>query len=104
MAIMGIFMQRFIEAAMSGGPVEPLTAKDLANALDPHAERFEDADSIARHIPRMRESLIDTVRQQTGKPIGEHDIIETVSRSGADADADGYRLNPRSVSLGPLEL
>jgi hypothetical protein len=52
----------------------------------------------------MRESIVDTVRQQTGKPIGEHDVIETVSRSGADEDADGYRLNPRSVALGPLEL
>jgi hypothetical protein len=101
---MGIFMQRFMDAAMSGGPVKPITARDLADALDPRAERFEDADSIARHIPRMRESIIDTVRQQTGQPIGEHDIIETVSRSGSDEDADGYRLNPRTVALGPLEL
>ena len=104
MAVMGIFMQRFMDAAMSGGPVKPITARDLADALDPRAERFEDADSIARHIPRMRESIIDTVRQQTGQPIGEHDIIETVSRSGSDEDADGYRLNPRTVALGPLEL
>ena len=104
MAVMGIFMQRFMDAAMSGGPVKPITAKDLANALDPRVERFEDADSIARHIPRMRESIIDTVRQQTGQPIGEHDIIETVSRSGSAEDADGYRLNPRTVALGPLEL
>jgi len=46
---------------------------------------------------------MDTVRQHTGKPIGEHDVIETVSRSGANEDAEGYRLNPRSVALGPLQ-
>ena len=101
-AIMGVFVQRFIDAAVSRGSVEPTTAKDLANALDPHAERFEDADSIARHIPRMRKSIVDTVRR-SGGVIGEHDVIETVSRSGAEQDADGYRLNPRTVALGPLE-
>ena len=102
-AIMRVFMQRFMNAAMSGGSVEPMTARALANAIDPIADRFDDADSIARHIPRIRKTIIDTVRQHTGKPIGEHDIIETVSRSGADEDADGYRLTPRSVAIGPLE-
>jgi hypothetical protein len=101
-AIMRIFLERFMNAAVSGGSVEPLTAEDLTNALDPRAEKFEDAGSIARHVPRMRKSILDTVRR-SGGVIGDHDVIETVSRSGADDDADGYRLNPRTVALGPLE-
>ena len=77
----------------------------LADAVQPLVVgTIEDADSIARHIPRIRKSIIETVRQYTGKPIGQHDVIETVSRSGADEDGVGYRLNPRSVALGPLQL
>ncbi len=103
MAIMRVFMETYATAAASGRAVEPMTANALANAIDPTAEKFDDADSIARHIPRIRKSIIDIVRQNTGEPIGEHDIIETVSRSSADGEAEGYRLNPRTVALGPVE-
>jgi len=103
MAIMHQFMNGYAEAVASGRTVEPMTAKDLADAIDPDAEKFDEIDSIARQIRRIRNSIIETVRQHTGEPIGEHDVIETVSRSGADEDAEGYRLNPRSVALGPIE-
>ena len=104
LAIMQVLMKAYAEAAASGRTVEPMHPDALADAVDPLVVgTIEDADSIARHIPRIRKSIIETVRQQTGKPIGQHDVIETVSRSGADEDAMGYRLNPRSVALGPLQ-
>jgi hypothetical protein len=43
------------------------------------------------------------VRRLKGEPIGNHDIIETTSLSGADHDSEGYRLNPMTVALGPFE-
>jgi len=98
-------MKAYAEAAASGCTVVPMTADTLADVVEPLVVgTVEDADSIARHIPRIRKSIIETVGQHTGKPIGQHDVIETVSRSGADEDAVGYRLNPRSVALGPLQL
>ena len=104
MAIMQVLMKTYAEAAASGCTVVPMTADTLADAVEPLVVgTVEDADSIARHIPRIRKSIIETVRQQTGKPIGQHDVIETVSRSGAGEDAEGYRLNPRSVALGPFQ-
>jgi hypothetical protein len=104
MAIMQVLMRTYAEAAASGRTVEPMTPDALADAVEPFIGTVEDADSIARHIPRIRKSITETVRRQTGKPIGQHDVIETVSRSGVDEDAEGYRLNPRSVALGPLQL
>jgi hypothetical protein len=104
MAIMQVLMRTYAEAAASGRMVEPMTPDALADAVEPFIGTVEDADSIARHIPRIRKSIVETVRRHTGKPIGQHDVIETVSRSGADEDAEGYRLNPRSVALGPLQL
>lgn len=103
MAIMRQLMKGYAEAVASGRTVEPMTAKALADAIDPDAETFDEIDSIARLIRRIRNSIIETVRQHAGEPIGEHDVIETVSRSGVDEDAEGYRLNPRSVALGPIE-
>jgi hypothetical protein len=105
LAIIQVLLKTYAEAAASGCTVVPMTAEALADAVEPLVvSTVEDADSIARHIPRIRKSIMETVRQQTGKPIGEHDVIETVSRSGADEDAVGYRLNPRSVALGPFQL
>jgi hypothetical protein len=105
LAIMQVLMMTYAEAAASGRTVEPMTPDALADAVEPLVVgAVEDADSIARHIPRIRKSIIETVRRHTGKPIGQHDVIETVSRSGADEDGVGYRLNPRSVALGPLQL
>jgi hypothetical protein len=103
LAIMQVLMRTYAEAAVSGRTVEPMTADTLADAVEPFIGAVEDADNIARNIRRIRKSIVDTVRQHSGKPIGEHDIIETVSRSGADEGAEGYRLNPRRVALGPLE-
>jgi len=96
-------MKAYAEALVAGRTVVPMTADTLANAVEPLIGTVEDADSIARHIPRIRKSVIETLRQHTGNPIGQHDVIETVSRSGADVDAVGYRLNPRSMALGPLQ-
>ncbi|MBK8211653.1 MAG: hypothetical protein IPK78_18560 [Rhodospirillales bacterium] len=50
-------------------------------------------------IDRLRDEIADAIRKTTGKPIGEHDIIENVSRSGAGKRAKGYRINPRTVTL-----
>jgi hypothetical protein len=105
LAIMQVLIKAYAEAAASGRSVEPMHPDALADAVDPLVVgTVEDADSIARHIPRIRKSIIETVRRHIGKPIGQHDVIETVSRSGADEDGVGYRLNPRSVALGPLQL
>jgi hypothetical protein len=105
MALMQVLMRTFAEAAVSGGTVQPMTANELADAVEPLVDgAVDDADSIARSIRRIRSSVIDTRRKHTGEPIGEHDIIETASLSGADVGGDGYRLNPKSVALGPLRL
>jgi hypothetical protein len=104
MAIMQVLIKTFAEAVASARTVEPMTAEMLADAVQPIIGPVDDVDSIARNIRRLRKSFTDNMRRLTGKPIGEHDIIETVSRSGADEDAEGYRLNPRHVVLGALQI
>jgi hypothetical protein len=80
--------------------VQPMSADELADKVDQDADDACDAGSVRRAIDRIRDEIISTLRRETGRPISDDDIIETVSRSGALKRAKGYRLNPRTVSLG----
>ena len=81
----------------------PISADDLATDVrDVTGGGVQDAATIRRTLVRMRNDIAATVRRRTGEPIGDHDIIETISRSGADHDAEGYRVNPMTVALGPF--
>ena len=101
--ILRVLIRGHVEAVSTSGMAQPISADDLADAVQGITGGVQDADTMRRRISGMRKGITDAVRRHTGEPIGEHDIIETVSRSGADDDAEGYRLNPKSVALGPLE-
>ncbi len=97
--ILRVLVQEYVSSLMSGGPVKSLVDAKLAEHLN-----ITDARSAARQVAPIRNSITKTVRREIGLPIDEHDVIETVSRSGVDTSdgQKGYRLNPRSVALGPL--
>lgn len=101
--IMRVLLQRFAEAAAIGQPVGPISAEDLADAAQKVTGGTQDESTIRRTLVRMRNDIAGAVRRHMGESIGDHDIIETVSRSGADKEAEGYRLNPMTVALGPFE-
>lgn len=101
--ILRALREHFIGGLISGGIVTPMSAEELTEAVeeyDSEAKDARDAESIRKTIDRLRDEFVETIRKTTGKPIGEYDIIENVSRTGAMKGAKGYRLNPRTVSLG----
>jgi hypothetical protein len=100
--IMRVLLHRFADAAAAGQLVGPISADNLADAVQKVTGGTHDESTIRRTLVRMRNDIAATVRRRTGEPIGDHDIIETVSRSGADHDSEGYRLNPMTVALGPF--
>jgi hypothetical protein len=101
--IVRVLLQRFADAAAAGLLVGPISAEDLADNVRKVTGGTHDESTIRRTLVRMRNDIAATVRRRTGEPIGDHDIIETVSRSGANEDAEGYRLNPMTVALGPFD-
>ena len=102
--IMRVLLRRFAEAAAQGHAVRPISADDLATDVrDVTGGGVQDEATIRRTLVRMRNDIAAALRRRTGEPIGDHDIIETVSRSGADHDSDGYWLNPMTVALGPFK-
>jgi hypothetical protein len=97
-----VLLRRFADAVAAGQLVGPISAENLADAVQEVTGGTHDESTIRRTLVRMRNDIAATVRRRTGEPIGDHDIIETVSRSGAEHDSEGYRLNPMTVALGPF--
>jgi hypothetical protein len=98
--VMQALIARFVAALAVGGSVAPMTTDDLADAVQQRISGVQDAQTIRRIIVRIRSDIADAVRRTTGQPIGDNDVIETVSRTGAADGAQGYRLNPATVTLG----
>lgn len=92
-------IRRFARALAEGAGVRPMTAEQLADALE-GGDEIIDPDSVRRTIDRIRADIAGTVRRQTGNPIADDDIIETASRSSGARKTKGYRLNPGIVTLG----
>jgi hypothetical protein len=102
--IMRVLLRRFADAAAQGHAARPISAEDLATDVrGVIGGGVQDEGTIRRTLARMRNDIAATVRRLKGEPIGNHDIIETTSLSGADHDSEGYRLNPMTVALGPFE-
>jgi hypothetical protein len=101
--ILRALIHRFVSDISAARQVAALSVDDIADAVeragDPETDEKRDADTIRRTIDRLRDEFADTIRKTTGKPIGEYDIIENVSRSGAGESAKGYRLNAQTVAL-----
>jgi hypothetical protein len=92
-------VERFSEAPLALQEVGPMSVEELADIIQEGEVDASDPESVRRTIVRIRDEITAVIRRETGKPIGDNDIIETVSRTGALKGAKGYRLNPRTVVL-----
>lgn len=103
MSILAVLIEEFTKAMISQQPVQALAAKGIADRIQHDRDEAIDVESVTRAINRLRGDIATAVRRELGKPIGDHDIIETVARADAVDVGQGYRLNPKSVVLGPYE-
>ena len=80
-------VHRFAEDVGAGSEVAAMSVDDIADAVeragDPESDEKRDPTPSAGRSTVSATRLHETIRKTTGKPIGEYDIIETVSRSGA---------------------
>lgn len=101
--ILQALIHRFAQDIGAGNQVAAMSVDQIADAVeragDLESDEKRDTESIRRTIDRLRDEIAEAIRKATGKPIGEHDIIENVSRNSAGKGAKGYRLNPRTVTL-----
>ena len=97
--VLQALFQRFADDLSAGGDVRPISVEELADIVQENEDDVRDAESVRRTIDRVRDQITAVIRRETGRPIGDNDIIETVSRTGALKGSRGYRLNPRTVML-----
>jgi hypothetical protein len=80
-----------------------ISARELCTLLydntgdDPASE-----DSLTSAIGRIRKNIEKAIKKNTGMPIDECDVIETVRWPGINEGESGYRLNPVSVAIRPF--
>lgn len=97
--ILRALVQRFAADLATGEDIGPTSVEDLADIVQSDEDDARDAESVRRAIDRIRGDITESVRRESGNPIGSNDVIETVSRTGTLKGARGYRLNPRTVVL-----
>ena len=101
--IFAVLIQEFTQALIRHQLVQGLSADDIADRIQLGSDEAVDASSVTRTINRLRGDIATAVRRELGKPIADDDIIETVAPTDATDVGHGYRLNPKSVVLGPYE-
>lgn len=95
------FLTRFSDSAEDEDSTA-IPAKDICSLLyddkgDPASE-----ESLAKAIGRIRQNIEKAIKKNTGMPIDECDVIETVRWKGIGEGEYGYRLNPVSVAIRPF--
>lgn len=103
LTILRLLAKAFWEDAIRGVAPDGFlcqTPDDLASQLDKRDTAAEpaDVDLIRRTINRFQDSAMDRLRK-AGVAAERNDIIQT----SPDPDSEGYRLNPFTVCIRPLD-
>ncbi|MCB2141443.1 hypothetical protein KQH29_00715 [bacterium] len=105
-AIFNILHKRFLARFADDANDEDATAipaKDLCSLLyDATGGEPASEESLGKAIGRIRQNIEKVIKKNTGMPIDECDVIETVRWKGIGEGEYGYRLNPVSVAIRPF--
>ncbi|MEO5334397.1 MAG: hypothetical protein H7839_20470 [Magnetococcus sp. YQC-5] len=105
--IFRVLWDRFLEDLKNGNSLDgyrPISVYDLMEAVGTRQGKFlEDETTVRRTVNRLQEDLEAAVKKKLGLPIDRHDIVETLPWKGAGGEGFGYRLNPRTVIVRPLQ-
>lgn len=96
------FLARFAEDA-NDEDATAIPAKELCSLLyDDTGGEPASEESLGKAIGRIRQNIEKAIKKNTGMPIDECDVIETVRWKGIGEGEYGYRLNPVSVAIRPF--
>lgn len=98
--VFDLLWRKFLEDLRDGkapGQFRATSIRELAGQLK------KDDDLIRRTVNRFQEDIEIGVKKKSGDPIGREDVIETVRRARQFDKNVGYRINPRTVVIRPVE-
>ncbi len=105
--IFRVLWDRFLEDMKNGASSDayrPISVYDLMEAVSTRQGKFlEDETTVRRTVNRLQEDMETAVKKKLGLPIDRHDIVETLPWKGTREGEYGYRLNPRTVIVRPLQ-
>lgn len=95
------FLAKFSDQT-DGEDSSAVPMKELYSHLyDDTGEDATSDESLSKAIGRIRKNIETAIKRNTGMPIDECDVIETVRWKGKGDGEYGYRLNPVSVAIRP---
>ena len=101
MTVFRILWKKFLDDMKNGYVVNnmpPMTIHEIADEVAEETKKeVEDVETIRRAVNRLQSDIEDSIKRNTGAPIGSGDIIQTIPRQGKDDPDSGYRINPISV-------
>ncbi len=101
-----ILWERFLEDIESGLPASEFRAanlRELLNLMEEASKRYDDETTLRKVINNLQGDIEKAVKRKLGLPIGREDIVQTC-RMTSQTDADGgYRINPFSVAVRPVQ-
>jgi len=105
-AIFNILFKRFLARFADDANDEDATAipaKELCSLLyDDTGGEPASEESLGKAIGRIRQNINKAIKRNTGMPVDDGNVIESVPWPGMGEGEHGYRLNPVSVVIRPF--
>lgn len=102
-----ILWERFIKDLLEGRPPDefrPASIETLSDEIQKRADgAVDDITSLRRNLNRFQDDIEKAVKVQIGNPINRNDIIQTCPKVDQGDRDFGYRLNPFTVLIRPLQ-
>lgn len=94
---------RDIASDKAPGEFGAMNMKKLLKAMEEAGHHYEDETSLRKVINNLQADIETAVKRKLGLPIGPHDIVQTCRTAGQSDTSGGYRINPFSVAVRPLQ-
>lgn len=80
-----------------------LSMRQLLKSMKDEGHNYTDETSLRKVINNLQSDIETAVKRKLGKPIGREDIVQTCRMTSQSDTTGGYRLNPFSVAIRPLQ-
>lgn len=80
-----------------------LSMRQLLKSMKNEGHNYTDETSLRKVINNLQSDIETAVKRKLGKPIGREDVVQTCRMTSQSDTTGGYRLNPFSVAIRPLQ-
>ena len=106
LALFRILWSQFLQDLAAGKAPEDFTAlnmKKLLKAMEEAGHRYDDETLLRKVINNLQNDIATAVKRKIGAPIDPQDVVQTCRTTSQSDTSGGYRINPFSVAIRPIQ-